>query len=362
MAFLEYKVYSLKEYIECIEDIGRTQAFDQDTPNVLWSRGHRVANWELRPTLLRDIALNAHDNPRYSCRAMEEEMRKQHYIAKNYHFLGKEPASDLEWMEVMQHHGVKTRILDWSESLMHSLIFALECFFNNKEFRTEERKNATPCVWILEPIKWNMKALETMLPRTELIDSCMESLPDMPTYKSDPIRRRFESMENELHNYLAMKSARHLGALFNLSRIEKQLQSMSSEELLYQLSEGEFYYCLFYFLKHVYLETAPLELDWAMPLSIVESYHSERIRAQKGAFSIFPYYKETQRLKSAHNLKMHPDVMENMDKCNSFLQKILLCDADKIAFEVMNAGMNVSWLYPEMPVVANAIEQRKIYR
>jgi len=50
-----------------------------------------------------------------------------------------------------------------------------------------------------------------------------------------------------------------------------------------------------------------------------------------------------------------------MSKGNGCLYNILLCEPDKIAFEIMNAGMNVTWLYPEMPVVANVIEQRKIY-
>ena len=59
-------------------------------------------------------------------------------------------------------------------------------------------------------------------------------------------------------------------------------------------------------------------------------------------------------------MKFYPDSMENMDIANNCLHKILLCDPDKIAFEVMNAGINIRWLYPEMPVVANAIENRKI--
>lgn len=104
-----------------------------------------------------------------------------------------------------------------------------------------------------------------------------------------------------------------------------------------------------------------MELDDLMPVSIIESYHSERIRAQKGAFSIFPYYKEDKTFKSAKKMGIYLDAMENMHQGNMHLQKILLCDPDKIAFEVMNAGLNVTWLYPEMPVVANAIEQRKIF-
>ena len=33
------------------------------------------------------------------------------YIARNYHFWEKEPQTNVEWFEVMQHHGVKTRML-----------------------------------------------------------------------------------------------------------------------------------------------------------------------------------------------------------------------------------------------------------
>ena len=98
-----------------------------------------------------------------------------------------------------------------------------------------------------------------------------------------------------------------------------------------------------------------------MPLAIVESYHSERIKAQKGAFSVFPYYEEDAAVKAAGKMKIPLDAMEYMYRGNHFLHKIQLCNPDEIAFEIMNAGLNVSWLYPEMPVVANAIESREIF-
>ena len=51
-----------------------------------------------------------------------------------------------------------------------------------------------------------------------------------------------------------------------------------------------------------------------MPLAVVESYHSERIRAQRGAFTIFPYYKDEKKMKRLRNVDIFLDAMENMGK------------------------------------------------
>ena len=160
MAFTEEKVYSFHEYMERLEEIGNQSILKPNTPPVLWARGHRISDWNLYPTLFRNVKLDPIlGRNSGSGRAVEEEVRRQNYIAKNYHFFQKDPENDLEWKEVMQHHGVKTRMLDWSESMLHPLIFALECFFNEKEFRTNERLQSSPCVWVLQPVEWNREAL-----------------------------------------------------------------------------------------------------------------------------------------------------------------------------------------------------------
>lgn len=236
----------------------------------------------------------------------------------------------------------------------------LECFFNEKEYRTNERLQASPYVWLLQPIEWNIEAIKLLLQNNKIISKCINSLGGIPFLDKTKITDRMRYLAAEFDNYIGTESAKHLKAIFNLSSIAGSIQSMDKSEVVYHLTKGELYYCLFYLLLSLYINSNPVDLREVLPLLIIESYHSVRIQAQKGAFSIFPYYIETPQIKSAHNLKMYPDAMENMNAANQWLYKILLCDPDKIAFEVMNAGINISWLYPEMPVVANTIENRRV--
>lgn len=359
MAFHTYTVSHLYEFLEIVEEIGRKNQIDPTTPPVLWARGHEQIKWNLRPTLLRNVKLNGMTGiPHASGRALEEEVRKEHYIAKNYHFFQKDPHTAIEWMEVMQHHEVKTRLLDWSESPLHSLIFSLQCFLDEK-YKKENRIACSPYIWLLDISKWNMKAIEMILNNQKLINQCV----DMLSFKAKTkVKRRISQISDprKLEEYLGMKTVNHLKGIFNLSSVFGEFREMQREELENLLTKGELYYCIIYILIQTYMRTDLRRSYEVLPLGIVEAYHSERIRAQKGVFTLFPYYEENNLYKAAAKMNIPLDSMEFMKEGNIFLHRIQLNNAENIAYELVNSGLNVSWLYPEMPIVSNAIEKRGV--
>jgi len=54
-------------------------------------------------------------------------------------------------MFFMQHYGVPTRLLDWTENPLVAAYFALE--------ENEKYKNKNAAIWLCDPIKWNRSAL-----------------------------------------------------------------------------------------------------------------------------------------------------------------------------------------------------------
>ena len=107
-----------------------------------WFRGQRDSNWDLLPSVQRD----------YSAQ-QERYMANLFYTAAHSRYPNCPPAEDYgAWLALMQHHGLPTRLLDWSHSLLVAAYFATKYPFDMEEVRSP----TDAAVWALEPHDLNL--------------------------------------------------------------------------------------------------------------------------------------------------------------------------------------------------------------
>jgi hypothetical protein len=101
----------------------------------MWFRGHSNANWPLRPNIYRS---------NNGLKQREDALRREFSYRSLPYFEGSmlRPHDDWDWYFVMQHYGLPTRLLDWSENPLVALYFALR---NHKGPATHA------AVWVLDP-------------------------------------------------------------------------------------------------------------------------------------------------------------------------------------------------------------------
>jgi hypothetical protein len=100
--------------------------------NALWFRGHASHSWTLVPkafrtgmNLRREANLYMHFK-QFSRNIIPNAPGNRHYFS---------------WLQIMQHHGLGTRLLDWTQNPLVALYFAVE----------QPAPGASPCLWILDP-------------------------------------------------------------------------------------------------------------------------------------------------------------------------------------------------------------------
>jgi hypothetical protein len=137
-----YEVDTLRGYTDLIEDLRSKH------DGVLWYRGCSKESHSLIPSLYRRsdvhsaadfLELEGNILTRFKQRSIPYQTRP---------IFG-----DWDYLFLMQHHGVPTRLLDWTENPFIALFFALD---------GSARSTEGAAVWILAPTVWNRKALEHM--------------------------------------------------------------------------------------------------------------------------------------------------------------------------------------------------------
>jgi hypothetical protein len=113
-----------------------------------WFRGHRCASWLLEPSIFRYELL---DN--------EDELREQ-FERRAPQYVTEPPPNDIwGWYFLMQHYGAPTRLLDWTDSALVALFFALNSTVQPTAEVDTRRKSEDAAVWMLDPWWLNQKVL-----------------------------------------------------------------------------------------------------------------------------------------------------------------------------------------------------------
>lgn len=292
-------VYSLEDYLDKIDLISRryeSSAKATDGRPILWYRGHEKAAYYLEPGIYRNFHGKTREPNRYNMDGtygsihQKEDFRYQHFLARNYDIMTSMPDPMIEWQEVMQHYFAKTRLMDWSESAVISLNFALEAYMNpmkDHEIEYKRRMNS-PAVWVMNPVRLNQKVYDCFESSKSMIDRALKGILNKYRYVNR-IQKDLQKNKN-IYFQLNCPAEMKMNGIISLSGLEHMCQDFekNSGKAIYSRGFNPFFYLI---LKY-YSDGIAVDIEELPPVAIIHPYHSSRIRNQRGAFTVFPYYKE----------------------------------------------------------------------
>jgi len=112
-------------------------------PDQPWWRGHARESWDLVPHVYR----RPEYGPRYEANIANTFVK----LAPTRHANCPAPGQAARWLFLMQHYGLPTRLLDWTESPLLAVYLAL---------REEQYRDEPGALWALNPFGLNALVLK----------------------------------------------------------------------------------------------------------------------------------------------------------------------------------------------------------
>jgi hypothetical protein len=166
----KHRADSLSDIFESVRKIRIAWNPARDNEEI-WFRG-APAGYSLVPSLYRPTEQNCD----YDEVAMFESFK-----ALGSPLAPRSVVTEWDWYFLARHHGMPTRLLDWSSSILPALFFALEPHVRNKtraqiDHQASERRKArfnknSPVLWIMEATtlnKWSVNDASVIAIRDEL--------------------------------------------------------------------------------------------------------------------------------------------------------------------------------------------------
>jgi FRG domain-containing protein len=220
------KVSSLAEFVSVVREVSEGwQAEDwrgrEDDEEYLlnntrlvgqaWFRGHRSTDMSLQPGLYREFTrlnlnkLSRSSRPHHDVEdhLLSELFSLEHELRIDFTSFGRlldqvgHAKSAIDWYFLMQHHGVPTRLLDWTSNALAALFFSLEGHSQQGGSQPDPEAITSVAVWMIDAywlamrldedwygpiLPWSEEAAKYVPPLEKLLESMHDSLALVPSY------------------------------------------------------------------------------------------------------------------------------------------------------------------------------------
>jgi hypothetical protein len=125
-------IEKVSDYLGIVERIS-AEIRQSNSDDLLLFRGQNIDE-PLLPKVAREYEkIRVYGNPYLYDLFTYEVMMLEDFKRRSRPYLTKEPSSDWDWLTIAQHHGMHTRLLDWTENPLIALFFAIDPIMVNRE-------------------------------------------------------------------------------------------------------------------------------------------------------------------------------------------------------------------------------------